>query len=135
VSRTYLFPSSRNPSVEYETIVHDDGTITCKCPARVKCWHIKEVETRPIIGRSPDAPVPIDDQREILRLLSEGNDEGARTLALSLFPSMCREETETLVQEIFDLQLEGFYDQEPPNDPNDRLDDWPIDPPLDAEDR
>jgi hypothetical protein len=109
--RTYLFPSSRDPKTTYKTTVHDNGAVTCDCPARVECWHKKRVKAYPPIGRSPDVPISRDDQRSLMRLLSEGNDGGARRLALSLFPSMSIEETDDLLQEVFDANLENHYEE------------------------
>jgi len=104
--RSYLFASSRNPNITYTTTVHDNGAVTCSCPARVECWHVKTVKTRPIVGRSKDTPISRDDRYALLRLLREGNTDGARALALSLFPSMSVEETDELLQELLDHAAE-----------------------------
>ena len=106
--RTYLFASSKPLGKEpYRTTVHDNGAITCDCPARVECWHIKTIREREPVGRTELAAVSVEDRRMILRLLSEGSDDGAREMALALFPSMCVEETDDLVE---DIRTQGVND-------------------------
>ncbi len=108
--RTYLFPSKRDPEQFYRTTLHENGAITCNCPARVECWHIRRVREGGIVGRTDD-PVSREDRREILQLLSEGNDVGARAKTLALFPSMTETEMEKLLQEIFEKGIEDYYEE------------------------
>lgn len=99
--KTYLFASSRPGVPPHRTTVHDNGMITCTCPARVECWHKKRVRDRQdIVGRTEGTTLPVEDHRQLLRLLSEGNDTGAFALARELFPSMCEEETSELLDEV-----------------------------------
>jgi hypothetical protein len=106
--RTYLFASSKPLGKEpYRTTVHDNGAVTCDCPARVECWHKKTVAERKPIGRTEFATVSAEDRRQALHLLSEGNESGAREFALELFPSMSVEETEMLLEE---FRVQGVED-------------------------
>lgn len=98
--KTYLFASSRKPDKLYRTVLHDNGAVTCGCPAFRECWHIKAVRERPIVGRTELTDVAMADQGEILALLEDGNDEGARVYILALFPSMTLEEIDELAAEL-----------------------------------
>ncbi len=95
--KTYRFASSRNPKVIYTTTLHDNGVVTCNCPAWTTCWHVKRIA---------DGPPPIlfrvsaQDRWLIRALAEEGNEKGALEMTHDLFPSMSEEEARELVNEI-----------------------------------
>lgn len=97
--QTYLYASSDFKRT-YHTTRHDNGAITCDCPARVECWHIRDVRDNKPIGRSPFPPVSSSESDALYRLAAEGLDDGAMRMALDLFPSMCVEEAQELIDQI-----------------------------------
>lgn len=99
--RTYLFVSSDKKRT-YHTTIYDNGVIKCDCPAFRECWHMKRVAESKPFGRTEWTQMSMTDKAAIQSLLDEGNDAGARECALELFPSMCVEETDELINEIRD---------------------------------
>lgn len=98
--RTYLFSSSRKPSLIYHTTIYDNGVIQCDCPAFRECWHIRAVRDRKPIGRMEHTQVDPGEVHAILALIDEGNNRGAFERAHELFPSMSVEETKELIEDI-----------------------------------
>lgn len=57
IAKAWTFASSSNPSKKYETLQHEDGTITCNCPGWTKraersCKHTRAVEMGSATGQA-----------------------------------------------------------------------------------
>jgi len=106
--KTFLFESKSDPKKVYHTVAHDNGAVTCNCPAWKECWHVKQVKERKPVGRTEITEIPVSDRLAIQKLVHEGNDDGAIAYLWGLFPSMSLEEMTALSWEI--ALLEDVYD-------------------------
>lgn len=101
--KVFLFPSKSRPlAPPYHTTLHDDGGISCDCPARVVCIHKKTVRDRKIIGRQ-EALSSIISRRNLLIIKSfadEGDINSALACTRDCFPSMGYEEVCSIYNEI-----------------------------------
>lgn len=107
--KVFLFGSKSHPHARpYRTTLHDDGGVTCDCPARVECWHKKRVKAGEIIGRleTLSAHTSLRNILIIRSFADEGDIDSALSCTRACFPSMEPAEVYELYNEIVTLEME-----------------------------
>jgi hypothetical protein len=105
--KTYLFASKSKPNAPpHRTTLHENGEVTCSCPARVECWHVKKVKIYRDAGPVSQR-LSLSDRLMILELLELVNEDDVLLFVFELFPSMSVEEAKAFVEDIR-LKHEAF---------------------------